>query len=494
VGSLYKTVDGGKNWKKLGGSPVDVMALASDPRVAGTLYAVTVSGKLWKTTNAGGSWRRADGGLPADIAITRLLIDPKSSAALLVLGYDSESGHVLRSGNGGKTWVPVSTGELRSLAMDPADPKILYLGRNDSIERSLDGGKTWQPTAATPPGSQFQLFATRGAVIAQPFGAGLFRTTDRGGSWPRMRGIRALSARHIAVAPGPRLYTRVLDGSSVELRSDDRGKSWQAVEPLDDKPFRSFGALFELDPSSPATIYAGFAEALAQSLDGGDHFEAIAGPPCILPAELAIDPADGRNLYLTGDPRSSSGCPTQQAEVCATFRKLGDGEWECIEDGLPGLGVPIAFVDPFASGSLYAHFPGALFRSADYGTTWELTALINFLTSLAPDPTRPGVLYSGVIGHTGRSDDHGETWDFTSAGLPANEYVMQVVVDPSNGDRIYAGTSSEVYRSDDAGRTWRRAGLGLSESVLLEIALDPDDPSVVYAATFGGGLLRLDQP
>ncbi|HEY8142758.1 MAG TPA: hypothetical protein VIG06_08805, partial [Kofleriaceae bacterium] len=232
VGSLYKTVDGGKNWKKLGGSPVDVMALASDPRVAGTLYAVTVSGKLWKTTNAGGSWRRADGGLPADIAITRLLIDPKSSAALLVLGYDSESGHVLRSGNGGKTWVPVSTGELRSLAMDPADPKILYLGRNDSIERSLDGGKTWQPTAATPPGSQFQLFATRGAVIAQPFGAGLFRTTDRGGSWPRMRGIRALSARHIAVAPGPRLYTRVLDGSSVELRSDDRGKSWQAVEPL----------------------------------------------------------------------------------------------------------------------------------------------------------------------------------------------------------------------------------------------------------------------
>jgi photosystem II stability/assembly factor-like uncharacterized protein len=51
---------------------------------------------------------------------------------------------------------------------------------------------------------------------------------------------------------------------------------------------------------------------------------------------------------------------------------------------------------------------------------------------------------------------------------------------------IYAGTDGGVFRSEDQGRTWISCNNGLSDRLVRALAIDPDDPNVLYAGTWNG--------
>lgn len=494
---IYRSSDGAASWNPLpAGAPRDVIALIADPRAADRLYAVSATRQLWRSEDAGSHWRRVPKVAGAGEQVLALQIDPQRSDVLYASVYDGEVTHLRRSLDRGATWAlfgDLSAGEVRSFAIDPAHPQRLYLGTDGGLRRSDDGGKTWAPTADAPGGTQFHLYALGDAVLAQPLDGTFWRSANRGATWAAVHGIRALSMRQLATAPGGRVFALAGVPSAGEaFRSDDRGVTWHALAPLDDKPFRRFGNLFELDPSAPTTVYAGFTETLARSEDGGDHFAAIASPPCIYPGELAIDPTDSGNLYLSGDPRPAAGCPASGPARCATYRKLGAAPWECINAELPGLGVPVAAVDPFDGNVLYAIVPYVVLRSPDRGTHWSIVSGIDYLRTIATDPARPGVLYAGYLGGVARSDDSAATWDLTHTGLPG-EYVNRIVPDPVHTGRVYATTFNEVFRSDDSGAHWRRVAPGLEECIVNDLAIDPNDPTRLYVATFGGGVLRVKQ-
>ncbi len=71
--------------------------------------------------------------------------------------------------------------------------------------------------------------------------------------------------------------------------------------------------------------------------------------------------------------------------------------------------------------------------------------------------------------------------------------VIQVVLDPTNPTIIYAGTNQGVYRSTDGGETWMPANGGLGgygDLVVTGLAIDPVDPKVLVIGTWGYGLLK----
>jgi photosystem II stability/assembly factor-like uncharacterized protein len=167
---------------------------------------------------------------------------------------------------------------------------------------------------------------------------------------------------------------------------------------------------------------------------------------------------------------------------------------------------------------------GGVFRSVDYGDTWELVTTFQ-IDVLVVDPGNPSVLYgSSSLPERGvfKSMDGGRTWTPANGGLrpftwllfhvagPDHVYgvddrgvyettdqaatwrqvsqelfnISAFTVDPTNPRRLYAspystGQFGDIFRSDDGGASWIR-GSGMLGQVKTDIAVDSSDPRRVY--------------
>ena len=84
------------------------------------------------------------------------------------------------------------------------------------------------------------------------------------------------------------------------------------------------------------------------------------------------------------------------------------------------------------------------------------------------------------------SSDLGAAGPWTALG-PDTAEVTAVAIDPSAPWEIFVGTAGGgVYVSRDGGHTWQRSNAGLTDLEVYEIALSPQEPDTVFAATAGG--------
>ncbi len=122
------------------------------------------------------------------------------------------NGGVWKTADYGRVWKPIfdsqPTGSIGSLAVAPSDPKTIYVGSGeglqrpdlsvgDGIYRSRDAGATWThlglrngqqiPAVIVDPRDPKRVFA---AVLGHPYGpnaeGGVYRSTDGGESWTRV--------------------------------------------------------------------------------------------------------------------------------------------------------------------------------------------------------------------------------------------------------------------------------------------------------------------
>ncbi|GEM_PF-569549 len=111
-----------------------------------------------------------------------------------------------------------------------------------------------------------------------------------------------------------------------------------------------------------------------------------------------------------------------------------------------------------------------------------------WLWSLAVAPDEKGTIYLGCdVGGIYRSDDFGRSWRIINAGL-GNTYVAAIAVDPSNPSVVYAGTHGGVYKSTDKGEHWalKRNGFPPIETwgitaPIAALAVDPSDERHILA-------------
>ncbi|MFA6108173.1 MAG: FlgD immunoglobulin-like domain containing protein [Candidatus Latescibacterota bacterium] len=145
---------------------------------------------------------------------------------------------------------------------------------------------------------------------------------------------------------------------------------------------------------------------------------------------------------------------------------------------------------PEQAGLYYAGDGGQVWRSQDYGATWEIhrpVAASGFVITrpqgLAADPHNPVWLCTSVDEDLWTSDDGGVHWSPAGAVAP-NEPVLALEFHPSYDSTLYAVTSRGVYRSRDAGTTWQpllRSDFGDWTNVRLRFS--PADPKRLYLVT-----------
>ena len=109
---------------------------------------------------------------------------------------------------------------------------------------------------------------------------------------------------------------------------------------------------------------------------------------------------------------------------------------------------------------------------------------------------RPNEYYFGAVGGgLWKTTDGGLTWKPTTDGQIKSSSVGAVAVAPSNPDIVYLGMGETelrgnvmqgdgVYRTADAGKTWKHVGLADTQTI-SRIRVHPANPDIVYVAALG---------
>lgn len=464
--SVAHSSDAGENWTIVSAAPGYVTVVA-DPTVPARAWAggsnpddqvvrIDFDGSLYTTTtyNEGltgnASYVRLGREVPAGVAGLAW----RGGATPQLFATTEGSGVFALTDGASPTWNPVDRAPagaaVRALAIHPSQPQTLWAGQatfsisSPALFRSNDGGTTWSPTNNALDAADIQALAIDPTTTATVGATTLYA----GG-----RSSNSLSDNF---------------KNNGIYRSDDGGATWTTLDgDLPGVSNRNLGAVndIEIDPN------------------------ACAGPPC--------GPGDGplSRVYVAGHGRN-------QADATAaddTHRLLRSNDrgatWTDLSTntGFPRsnrdsslrqrVTPTVVAVDPADPQILYVGTE-AEFYDYDTGDTIDL------------DPARESGLF--------KSTDGGATWSRLS-GLPAKidttTYpnasldVVDLLIDPRDSDvlwvalrDLFATGTSTVYRSDDGGATWARFDSGIAGSLeLRDLAFDPQDPDVLYAAAGGNG-------
>lgn len=173
------------------------------------------------------------------------------------------------------------------------------------------------------------------------------------------------------------------------------------------------------------------------------------------------------------------------------------GELLSGDDDASGRVVSLA-VDPRDGATVYAaSASGGLWKTTNGGATWvpktdELPILNHGCVAL--DPSNPEVVYLGTGEYTVmsagdgvfRSLDGGVTFERIATTDEVGAQCSRIIIDPTNSEIIHHTGTGGYARSIDGGATWRIELNGACS----DLALNPNDPSVVYVARHGDGVYR----
>ncbi|MBD3221004.1 glycosyl hydrolase, partial [bacterium] len=222
---LYKTTDGGQSWAKVLdiSENTGVVCLEMDPRDPDVLFASAYQrrrhtwtlinggpeGGLWKSTDGGENWREINRGLPSgDKGRIGLAIAPKRPDTIyaIVEAVGDRSGFY-RSTDAGENWHRMSDYISRSpqyyneIYVDPHDPDRVY-SMDTYLHRTEDGGKTWHrvPLKGKHVDDHAIWFDpdTPDHILVGSDG-GLYESFDRGEEWRFMENIPVTQFYRVSV-------------------------------------------------------------------------------------------------------------------------------------------------------------------------------------------------------------------------------------------------------------------------------------------------------
>jgi photosystem II stability/assembly factor-like uncharacterized protein len=513
----FRSKDGGKTWQAINngittrigetGELIPVFCLTIDPHNPDIIWAGTQTQTgLFKSLDGGDSWKKMDNGIEGQsLTLRGITVDPRSSDIVYVAGeisswewagkvmngheFDLTKGVVYKTTNGGKSWQKIWRGDnlARYIWIDPRNPDVLYVStgifdreaaNSDyaqskaggvGVIKSMDGGKTWQPAnnglGNLYVGSLFMhpqnpdvLLAGVGSVTYTQ-GSGIYITTDGGNSWKKVQDTYSIT--------------------SVEFST-----------------------------SNPNIAYAGSVNSFFRSQDGGFSWRLLNSPqiPMWGPSGTAV----GTPIDFQVDPRNPDRLFVNSYGGGNFLSEDGGTTWQSASNGYSGSMVRDIVIDPRGAAGVYAASRSGLFFSRDGGQQWTGIATGDYQMldwhAVAVNPSDPSQLVSELTCPRVLvfSTNGGKSW---VQALIANNNIAFRTIEfaPTNAKIVYAGSmgyyscggfqydlpAQGIYVSQDGGRSWKEANdVNTKDAALFELAVHPQDPQTVFAATAKHGLLK----
>ena len=392
--------------------------------------------------------------------VTSLAVNPQNSSVVYAIVYQGSRFVLAISTDGAASWAispdaSLAGSSLHTISQDPQRPDTLYVATGNGILKTIDAGAHWNAAnsglLAIQVRSVLPLAGEDGTLFAvvsdgQSGHPVLFKTSDAGKRWiPSDSGLPEYVGGLIANPhDAGRLY---IVGTGGVFQSQDSGTSWTR---LWDNRAQSVGPL-AIDPQNSKIIYAGLTtctgncdDRIAKSEDAGKSWNALQSLRgrncCSWVFDIAVDPQNSNRIWVG----------------MYDDNETGNGLWETTDGGvtwtnLYGGDVNSMAVDPRKPDTVYVSDNCCLVKTTDGGVTWSNAnvGLEHVCCGIViVDPDDSTVYYAGSNLTTGRtrvfrSSDNGSTWTQVGSELPGFTYSLSL--DHRAPRTVYTSTTSGLY-------------------------------------------------
>lgn len=511
---VYKSTDGGKNWKRVLFSNADsgAVELVMDPtnprvlyastwRVNRTPYSLNSGGEgsaLWKSTDEGQNWEEIslnEGFASGILGIMGVTVSPINPQKVWAIVENKDKGGVYLSEDGGTTWNHINDSRaLRQRAWyyskiyaDTQDEDIVYV-MNVSYHKSKDGGKTFQSNNA-PHGDHHDLWIApednQRMIIADDGGAQV--SFNGGETWstyynqPTAQFYRVTTDNSFPY----RIYVAQQDNSTLRVRhrSSGRGISEKDWEPT----AGGESAHIAIDPLNNEIVYGG---SYGGFLTRVNHASNTVRGINVWPDNPMGYGAEGMKYRFQWNfPIHFSKHNPKKLYTFSNHVHVSENEgqsWEII------------------SPDLTRNDPEKL-RSSGGPITQDNTGVEYYCTIFAANesPLEEGLMWVGSDdGLIHLTRDGGANWEnSTPAQMP--KWLMINSIEPSPFDPAVcyvAGTLYKtgdfqpyLYKTADYGKTWKKITNGIDKEHFTRVLrADPSKEGLLYAGTETGMYVSFD--
>jgi photosystem II stability/assembly factor-like uncharacterized protein len=511
-------------------------AVAGSYKNRNTFYFGATGGGVWKTTDGGSNWKNISDNYFGS-SIGAVAVAPSDETIVYVgegentmRGNVSEGlGGMWRSDDGGKSWKNIGLKDGRHIlriVIHPKNPDVVWVavmghlfGPNEErgVYKTTDGGKTWKKTLfinnqtgcsdlVMEPGNANIFYAGMWRLIRTPYsmesggeGSGLWKSTDGGETWTNISAKKGLPKGAwgivgVAIAPSntDKIYTILENKDGGLYMSADGGETWTLT--CSDNNIRQRAWYYTkvfVDPKNENKVYCpnvGF----MRSIDGGKTFQSI-NTPHGDHHDLWIDPEDANRMIVADDGGAQ-----------VSFD--GGNNWSTYLNQPTVQIYRVSTDNAFPYRIMGGQQDNSAFRikSRTYGAAITATDMENTAGSesgyVVADPLNPDITYGGnYMGSLQRLDHRtGESrainvWpiDNMGAGAEAAKYRFQwnfpIFFSPNNPKRLYAA-GNHLFATEDEGKTWQMISPDLTTNDKKKQAssggpITQDNTSVEYYCT-----------
>ncbi len=550
---VYKSEDGGKNWKRVLFANADAGAvdLCMDPnnprilyasmwRIRRTPYSLESGGDgsaIYKSTDGGETWKNisANEGMPKGLwGISGISVSPVNSNRVFAM-IENDNGGLYRSDDAGQTWKKMNEDRnLRQRAWyytkiyaDTKDEDMVYV-MNVSYHRSKDGGKTFQAYNA-PHGDHHDFWIApednQRQAIADDGGAQI--SFDGGENWstyenqPTAQFYRVVTDNHFPY----RIYGAQQDNSTIRIahRTDGFSIGMRDWEPT----AGGESGHIAVDPTNNDIVYGGSYDGLltVRNHATGEERNINAWPDN--PMGHGAEGAKYRfqwNFPIFFSPHNPKKLYAASQHLHVSFN--GGESWELVSPDLTRndpsklgpSGGPITkdntAVEYYCTIFAVAESPyekdliiagsddGLIHITRDGGKKWEKLSATGMpewtmVNSIEFDPFVKGGAYIATTSYKSgdakpylfKTKDYGKTWTKITDGIDPAHFTRVVRADQKRPGLLYAGTEFGMYISFDDGASWKPFQLNMPTVPITDLTIKNDN---LIAATQGRSFWLID--
>jgi photosystem II stability/assembly factor-like uncharacterized protein len=556
-GGVWKTINAGITWTPVFDreASYSIGCVVLDPKNPLTVWvgtgennsqrSVSWGSGVYRSDDGGKSWKNV--GLKTSEHIGRIAIDPKDSNIVYVAaqgplwGPGGDRG-LYKTSDGGKTWKQIlkisdNTG-VTDVVIDPQNPETLYAaayqrrrhmwtlingGPESALYKSTDAGATWNKLSAGLPTTEIGRIglaispADPNVIYAQIEAAdrkgGIFRSSDRGGSWEKRNDFDTTAMYYARIVADPKDVDRLYVMNVFLMVSDDGGRT---LRRLGERSKHVDNHDIWIDPNNTDHYLVGCDGGVYESYDRGATWDFKSNMPIMQVYDVTTDnSAPFYNVYGGAQDNFSVGGPARTRSASG----ITNADWFVT---LGGDGFR-SQVDPEDPNTIYAEYQNGGLARFDKRTGERIS--IQPSVGRGEEPLRWNWDSPFIISphsHTRiyfaadklfRSDDRGDSWQVVSGQLSRalDRDKLQVMgrlwsIDavaknastaffgnasaltesPKKEGLIYVGTDDGLIQvTEDGGKTWRKIDKFPEVedmAYVSRIVASSHDANTVYAA------------